>query len=265
MENKKLILEQKITKLAVEQLMEKYNAGQLDEAGFASAMGGLKNLAGKVANKFVDKAQQVKQGIADTGREIKGAVNYAGNEIKDAARGAVKSVSDTTQNIKQGATNAAGQIKTAYKQGALPVQRQETEKAFETFAKALNAYNQEARKYSAEPLSIQGMLNRYRRTYPNLFKEAEEPICDTKVIKESEDKDVKESKDEKWIQDTDMKKGKLKKRLGLADDEKLTIGRVNSELKKLKDKCKDGEKLSKEDSTFEKELNLAKTLLSSKK
>ena len=251
MENKKLILEQKITKLAVEQLMEKYNAGQIDEAGLASAIGGLKNLAGKVANKFVDKAQQVKQGIADTGREIKGA-----------ARGAVKSVSDTTQNIKQGAANAAGQIKTAYKQGALPVQRQETEKAFETFAKALNAYNQEARKYGSETLSIQGMLNKYRRTYPNLFKESNTPICNTKVIKESEDK---ESKDEKWIQNTDMKKGKLKKRLGLADDEKLTISRVNSELKHLKAKYKEGEKMSKEDLTFQKELNLAKTILSSKK
>lgn len=259
MENKKLILEQRITKLAVEQLMEKYNAGQLDEAGFASAMGGLKNLAGKVANKFVDKAKEVKQGLSDVGTEIKGTIKHAGSEIADAARGAVKSVSDTTQNIKQGAVNTAGQIKTAYKQGALPVQRQETEKAFETFAKALNAYNQEARKYGSETLSIQGMLNKYRRTYPNLFKEAEEPILNSEPICESKD-------NKNPFEKTDAKKdNKLKKKLGLEDNEKLTIGRVNSELKKLKDKCKDGEKLSKEDSTFEKELNLAKTLLSNKK
>jgi hypothetical protein len=262
MENKKLILEQKITKLAVEQLMEKYNAGQIDEAGLASAIGGLKNLAGKVANKFVDKAKEVKQGLSDVGTEIKDTAKYIGNDIKTSAQNATKGVADSVGNIKQNIGNNIDKAKTAYKQGALPVQRKQTEQAFETFAKALNTYNQEARKYSAEPLSIQGMLNIYRRTYPNLFKESEEPICKTEVIKESEDK---ESKDEKWIQNADIKKGKLKKRLGLADDEKLTISRVNSELKHLKAKYKEGEKMSKEDLTFEKELNLAKTLLSSKK
>lgn len=307
MENKKLILEQKITKLATEALIEKYQSGQIDEAGFASAMGGLKNLAGKVANKFVDKAQQVKQGLSDVGNEIKGSIKHAGSEIADTARGIAKNVSDTTQNIKQGASNAAGQIKTAYKQGALPVQRQETEKAFETFVKSLSQYNQEARKYGTETLSIQGMLNKYRRVYPNLFKESEEPILNNQPINESNEikykgktinvlktgfyeyysdkegrflkfdtlKDCKdsinqeeslnESKDNKWMQDVDMKKGKLKKRLGLGEDEKLTISRVNSELKKLKDKYKEGEKMSKSDLTFEKELVLAKTLLSSKK
>jgi hypothetical protein len=300
MENKKLILEQRINQLVIEQLIEKYNNGQLDEASFASAIGGLKNLAGKVANKFVDKAQQAKQGIVDTGREIRDVANYAGNEIKDAAKGVAKGAVGAAQNIRQTAANAGGQIKTAYKQGSLPIQRQETEQAFEKFVKSLNIYNQEARKYGSEPLSIQGMLNKYRRVYPNLFREnVEKPIIspisegkeinykgknirvtdngyyefysdengrflkfdDLKNCKNAIDKEgnLNESKESK------PKNSKLKEKLGLGDDEKLTIYRVNSELKKLKDKYKDDEKMDKDDLTFQKELNLAKTLLSSKK
>lgn len=263
--DKKLILEKRINKLATEALIEKYQNGQLDEASFASAMAGLKNLGGKVADKFSNKLQQAKQAVSDTGAEIKGTLKHAGNELKNAGASAIKSVGDTAQNIKQGVSDTVNSAKTAYKQGALPEQRKETEQAFEMFAKLLNKYNQDARKYGSETLSIQGMLNKYRRTYPNLFKESEEPK-NVEVIKESEDKeDVKESKDKNWIQDTDMKKGKLKKRLGLGDDEKLTISRVEDELKKLKDKYKDDEKMDKDDLTFQKELNLAKTLLSSKK
>lgn len=259
MENKKLILEQRITKLVTQSLVEKYNNGEIDEASLTSHLAGIKGIAGNVANKFVDKAKQLKQGLADTGREIKDTVNYIGNDIKTSAQNAVKSAGSAINKTGEKIGNHIQQNSAEYKKIVLANERKETERAFETFAKSLNKYNTDARQNGAEPLSIQGMLNRYRRTYPNLFKEAEEPILNSEPICES-----KENKNP--FEKTDVKKdNKLKKKLGLEDNEKLTISRVNSELKHLKAKYKEGEKMSKEDLTFEKELNLAKTLLSNKK
>lgn len=79
--------------------------------------------------------------------------------------------------------------------------------------------------------------------------------------------DVKESvkkketkEEEKWIQKTDMKKGALRKKLGVPEGEKIP----KSKLKKLKDelmkKSEGDKKLSKKDSTTLKQVNLALTL-----
>jgi hypothetical protein len=70
----------------------------------------------------------------------------------------------------------------------------------------------------------------------------------------------KESKDEKWIQKTDMKKGSLHKKLGIPEGEKIP----KSELKKIKSelesKSKGDKKLSQSDLKLLKQVNLALTL-----
>jgi hypothetical protein len=71
---------------------------------------------------------------------------------------------------------------------------------------------------------------------------------------------LNEAKEEKWIQDTDMKKGTLHKKLGIPEDEKIPLEVINSKIKEIKDKYKKDEKMSSADRKFIEELNLAKTL-----
>jgi hypothetical protein len=70
---------------------------------------------------------------------------------------------------------------------------------------------------------------------------------------------VKESK-EKWIQDTDMKKGSLHKSLGVPEGEKLSQSKLKSLKKELMNKAKGDKKLSKSDLKLLKQVNLALTL-----
>jgi len=67
-------------------------------------------------------------------------------------------------------------------------------------------------------------------------------------------------KEEKWIQDTDMKKGTLHKKLGIPEDEKIPLETINNKIKEIKAKYKKDEKMSSADRKFIEELNLAKTL-----
>jgi hypothetical protein len=66
--------------------------------------------------------------------------------------------------------------------------------------------------------------------------------------------------DDKWIQKTDMKKGTLRKKLGVADDEKIPVSKLNSLKKELMKKGEGDKKLSDEDSKLLKQVNLALTL-----
>jgi hypothetical protein len=70
---------------------------------------------------------------------------------------------------------------------------------------------------------------------------------------------VKESK-EKWIQDTDMKKGALHKKLGIPEGEKIPKSKLNSIKKDLMAKAKGDKKLSAADSKLLKQVNMALTL-----
>jgi hypothetical protein len=72
--------------------------------------------------------------------------------------------------------------------------------------------------------------------------------------------EIKESKTEKWIQDTDMKKGSLHKKLGVPEGEKLSVSKLKSLKKELSKKGEGDKKLSKEDSKLLKQVNLALTL-----
>lgn len=73
---------------------------------------------------------------------------------------------------------------------------------------------------------------------------------------------VKESvkKEEKWIQKTDMKKGALRKKLGVPEGEKIPKSKLNSLKKELMKKGEGEKKLSSADSKLLKQVNLALTL-----
>jgi hypothetical protein len=78
-------------------------------------------------------------------------------------------------------------------------------------------------------------------------------------VKESKkEKEVKE--EEKWIQKTDMKKGALRKKLGVPEGKKIPKSKLNSLKKELMKKGEGEKKLSKSDSTLLKQVNLALTL-----
>jgi hypothetical protein len=71
----------------------------------------------------------------------------------------------------------------------------------------------------------------------------------------------KESKDEKkWIQKTDMKKGALHKKLGVAEGDKIPQAKLKALKKELMKKGEGDKKLSAADSKLLKQVNLALTL-----
>lgn len=159
-----------------------------------------------------------------------------------------EAVVNKATDIKNQVVDTAEKMKTTYMQGALANEVKEVEAEFHKFAKTLNKFNQDCAKYNVPHLSLLALANKYGEEFKNLFKE--EPIMES---------------DDKWIQNIDMKKGKLKDKLGLKDGEKVTVSRIDTELKKLDNKYKEGEKMSNSDLTFSKELNLAKNLIKSKK
>jgi hypothetical protein len=81
----------------------------------------------------------------------------------------------------------------------------------------------------------------------------------TYPVKESvKKKDMKE--EEKWIQKTGMKKGALRKKLGIPEGEKIPKSKLNSLKKELMKKGEGDKKLSASDSKLLKQVNLALTL-----
>jgi len=81
----------------------------------------------------------------------------------------------------------------------------------------------------------------------------------TYPVKESvKKKDMKE--EEKWIQKTGMKKGALRKKLGVPEGEKIPKSKLNSLKKELTKKGEGDKKLSASDSKLLKQVNLALTL-----
>jgi len=70
--------------------------------------------------------------------------------------------------------------------------------------------------------------------------------------------------EEKWIQDTNMKKDALHKKLGIPEDEKIPVSKLKSLKKELMNKGEGDKKLSASDSKLLKQVNLALTLKSVK-
>jgi hypothetical protein len=71
---------------------------------------------------------------------------------------------------------------------------------------------------------------------------------------------VKESKNEKWIQKSGMKKGALHKKLGVPEGEKIPKTMLSKLKKELMKKAEGDKKLSSADSKLLKQVNLAMTL-----
>lgn len=73
-------------------------------------------------------------------------------------------------------------------------------------------------------------------------------------------KEAVEKKEEKWIQKTDMKKGALRKKLGVPEGEKIPKSKLKSLKSELMKKSEGDKKLSSSDSKLLKQVNLALTL-----
>jgi len=71
---------------------------------------------------------------------------------------------------------------------------------------------------------------------------------------------ISEAKDNNWIAGVTKNKGGLHKKLGIPEGDKIPQSLINSKIKEIKGKYKDGEKMSAADEKFLKELDLAKTL-----
>ena len=66
--------------------------------------------------------------------------------------------------------------------------------------------------------------------------------------------------EKKWIQKAKLKKGALRKSLGVPKGEVIPISTINAKIETLNAKKEKGEELTKKESKLLKRLNLAKTL-----
>ena len=97
--------------------------------------------------------------------------------------------------------------------------------------------------------------------FSGALADAREEGKDSFEVDGKEYKVRKESKDEKkWIQKTDMKKGALHKKLGVAEGDKIPQAKLKALKKELMKKAEGDKKLSAADSKLLKQVNLALTL-----
>jgi len=97
--------------------------------------------------------------------------------------------------------------------------------------------------------------------FSGALADAREEGKDSFEVDGKEYKVRKESKDEKkWIQKTDMKKGALHKKLGVAEGDKIPQAKLKALKKELMKKGEGDKKLSAADSKLLKQVNLALTL-----
>jgi hypothetical protein len=97
--------------------------------------------------------------------------------------------------------------------------------------------------------------------FSGALADAREEGKDSFEVDGKEYKVRKESKDEKkWIQKTDMKKGVLHKKLGVAEGDKIPQAKLKALKKELMKKGEGDKKLSAADSKLLKQVNLALTL-----
>jgi hypothetical protein len=76
----------------------------------------------------------------------------------------------------------------------------------------------------------------------------------------TDNSNIDEEKNEKWIQKTDMEKGALHKKLGVPEGENIPVSKLKSLKKELMKKGEGDKKLSVADSKLLKQVNLALTL-----
>lgn len=70
----------------------------------------------------------------------------------------------------------------------------------------------------------------------------------------------KEKKDKKWLKKAIKNPGKLHKQLGVPEDEKIPMEKINSKIEELEKKSEGDKKLDKKESKLLRRLVLAKTM-----
>jgi hypothetical protein len=150
MENKKQLLENFILKQGKVMLESKLSKGEIDEASFNSMLGGLKNVASKVADKVSDKTKE-------TGKKISDKVKETGNDIKKSVQGSLESIGNevisTGKKVKEKADDVVDKVKEtgkkiekSYNAGKLPEMKKELESEYKALLKKIEEYNKTAVK-----------------------------------------------------------------------------------------------------------------------
>ena len=132
------------------------------------------------------------------------------------------------------------------------------EEEFEDFPSLMAKHGKNQRWF--KPNDGEKFFNVYQQEFGGkpfrvrIAKDLEEGECN-----ECGNKGMYESKN-KWIQDTDMKKGALHKKLNIPEGDKIPKSKLNSLKKYLMAKAKGDKKLSAADSKLLKQVNMALTL-----
>jgi len=132
------------------------------------------------------------------------------------------------------------------------------EEEFEDFPSLMTKHGENQRWF--HPTQGHRMFDKYQQEFGGkpfrvrIVKDLEEGECN-----ECGNKGMYESKN-KWIQDTDMKKGALHKKLNIPEGDKIPKSKLNSLKKYLMAKAKGDKKLSAADSKLLKQVNMALTL-----
>jgi hypothetical protein len=120
------------------------------------------------------------------------------------------------------------------------------------------AHKKEVEEYYYSDENIEEAETEEGNAFTGALAKAKESGKDSFEV-DGKEYNVTESKD-KWIQDTNMKKGALHKSLGIPEGQKIPKSKLNSIKKDLMSKAKGDKKLSAADSKLLKQVNMALTL-----
>jgi len=139
MNNKKQLLQEFALKQGKLMLESKLSKGEIDEASFNAMLGGLKNVASKVANKVSDK---VKETGSDIRNSVQGGLESIGNEVISAG----KKVKEKTDVVVDKVKETGKKIEKGYAAGKLPQMKKELEDEYKALLKKIEEYNKTAVK-----------------------------------------------------------------------------------------------------------------------
>lgn len=150
MNNKKQLLQEFALKQGKLMLESKLSKGEIDEASFNAMLGGLKNVASKVADKVSDKTKE-------TGKKISDKVKETGSDIKKSIQGGLASIGDEVisvgKKVKEKADDVTTKVKETskkiektYAAGKLPEMKKELQNDYKKLQKKVDEYNKTAEK-----------------------------------------------------------------------------------------------------------------------
>jgi hypothetical protein len=150
MNNKKQLLENFILKQGKVMLESKLSKGEIDEASFNAMLGGLKNVASKVADKVSDKTKETGKKISDkvkeTGSDIKKSIQSKLTSIGDEVISASEKVKEKTTDVVDKVKETGKKIEKSYNAGKLAEMKKEIESEHIALLKKIEEYNKTAVK-----------------------------------------------------------------------------------------------------------------------